>query len=124
MIWEPVPVSAQMAPGAEEREVDPREDPFLLIGRLSPAAPVEGEEVEIEGEIWSRVRPHSRVVVRFWIDGRKREETAYVISPFAESIVIHEWPAARGEHTIRIEVASPLGVLYATWEHQITVQEN
>ncbi len=114
--------SAQMGPGAVDRPVDPRQNPFLLTGALSPEAPSPGEVVEIAAEVRSRIHPHIRTVVRFWIDGQKREEQAYVIAPFAESVVVHEWTAETGEHTIRIEVASPAGVLYTSWERQITVR--
>jgi hypothetical protein len=111
-----------MAPGTVEREADPRQTPFLLKGSLSPDAPAAGDVVEIAGEVTSRIFPHIRTIVRFWIDGEKREEQAYVIAPFAESVVVHEWTAEKGEHTIRIEVASPAGVLYTSWERQITVK--
>lgn len=112
---------AQMRPGVEEREVRPEQRPFTLRGFLVPEAPMEGQTVEITGEIRSRVMPHIRTVVRFWVDGQKREETSYVISPFAESLAVHEWTAARGRHTIRIEVRSPAGALYSTWEAQVEV---
>lgn len=120
----PLPPSAtgQMTPGIVEREADPRTNPFLLKGTLSPEAPVEGEVVEIAGEVTSRIFPHIRTVVRFWIDGERREETAYVIAPHAESVVVHEWTARPGEHTVRIEVVSPAGVLYTSWERRITVR--
>ena len=114
--------SAQMGPGAIDRPADPRQNPFLLTGTLSPALPAPGELVEIAAEVRSRIHPHIRTVVRFWIDGEKREEQAYVIAPFAESVVVHEWTAEKGEHTIRIEVASPAGVLYTSWERRITVR--
>lgn len=117
-----VPALAQMPPGAVEREADPRTNPFLLKGTLTPEAPVEGEVVEIAGEVTSRIFPHIRTVVRFWIDGERREETAYVIAPRAESVVVHEWTARPGEHTVRIEVVSPAGVLYTSWERRITVR--
>lgn len=114
--------SAQMGPGAVDRQVDPRQNPFLLTGTLSPEVPAPGETVEFAAEVRSRIHPHIRTVVRFWIDGQKREEQAYVIAPFAESVVVHEWTAEPGEHTIRIEVASPAGVLYTGWERRITVR--
>lgn len=116
------PALAQMKPEQVEREVDPRQNPFALQGVLSPETPVEGDVVEISGEVGSRVFPHIRTLVRFWIDGKKREETAYVIAPRAESIVVHEWKATPGPHTIRIEVLSPAGVLYAAWERKIVVR--
>lgn len=110
-----------MVPGIVEREADPRTNPFILQGSLSVEAPREGEVVEIGAEVTSRIFPHIRTLVRFFVDGEKREETAYVIAPRGESFVTHEWPAVKGEHAIRIEVASPAGVLYATWERRITV---
>ncbi len=113
-------VSAQM--GSVDRPVDPRLNPFVLTGSLAPAGPGPGETVEIAAEIRSRVHPHIRVVVAFWINGQKREEQAYVIAPFAESVVVHEWTADPGEHTIRIDVASPAGVRYTSWEHRVTVK--
>jgi hypothetical protein len=119
----PLPALAQMKPEQVEREVDPRQNPFALLGALSPETPVEGDVVEISGEVRSRVFPHIRTVVRFWIDGEKREETAYVIAPRAESIVVHEWKATPGPHTIRIEVLSPAGVRYAAWERSIAVRK-
>lgn len=114
--------SAQMGPGALDRPVDPRQNPFLLSGTLSPETPAQGELVEIAAEVRSRIHPHIRAVVRFWVDGEKREEQAYVIAPFAESVVVHEWTAEKGEHAIRIEVVSPAGVLYTSWERRITVR--
>lgn len=114
--------SAQMEPGALDRPVDPRQNPFRLTATLSPEVPGPGEVVEIAAEIRSRIHPHIRAVVRFWIDGAKREEQAYVIAPFAESVVVHEWTAERGEHTIRVEVVSPAGILYTSWERRITVR--
>jgi len=116
------PALAQMKPEQVEREVDPRQNPFALHGVLAPETPVEGDVVEISGEVASRVFPHIRTVVRFWIDGEKREETAYVIAPRAESVVVYEWTATPGPHTIRIEVLSPAGVRYAAWERTITVR--
>lgn len=117
-----LPAAAQMGPGALDRPVDPRRNPFVLTGILSPEVPAAGEVVEIAAEVRSRIHPHIRTMVRFWIDGQKREEQAYVIAPFAESVVVHEWTAEKGEHTIRIEVASPAGVLYTSWERRITVR--
>ncbi len=113
-------VSAQM--GAVDRPVDPRLNPFLVTGSLAPAEPAPGETVEVAAEIRSRVHPHIRVVVAFWIDGHKREEQSYVIAPFAESIVVHEWVAEPGAHAVRIEVSSPAGVRYTGWEQRITVR--
>jgi hypothetical protein len=113
-------VFAQM--GSVDRPVDPRLNPFVLTGSLAPAAPGPGETVEIAAEIRSRVHPHIRVVVLFWIDGQKREEQAYVIAPFAESVVVHEWTADPGEHAIRIDVTSPAGVRYTSWEQRVTVK--
>lgn len=113
---------AQMTPGMVDREADPRQNPFTLKGSLSPEVPAAGEVVEITGEVTSRIFPHIRTVVRFWIDGAKREEQAYVIAPFAESVVVHEWTAERGEHTIRVEVVSPAGILYTSWERRITIK--
>lgn len=118
-----VKASAQMPGGLEEREVDPRITPFTLKGSLSPESPTEGDVVEITGEISSRVHPHIRILVRFWVDGQKREETSYVIAPRAESLVIHEWEAARGNHSFKIEVLSPAGILYTSWEVGATVRE-
>lgn len=115
--------TAQMTPGMVEREADPRQHPFVLRGSVVPEAPTAGDVVEIAGEITSRVFPHIRTIVRFWIDGGKREETAYVVAPRAESIVVHEWIATPGEHTLRIEIASPAGVLYTSWERQLVVRE-
>lgn len=114
--------SAQMGPGALDRPVDPRQNPFLLTATLSPEVPAPGEVVEIAAEVRSRIHPHIRTVVRFWINGQKREEQAYVIAPFAESVVVHEWTAEKGAHAIRIEVASPAGILYTSWERRITVR--
>lgn len=111
-----------MEPGIEKREVDPKTNPFSLKSSLSPGVPKEGEVVEIAAEIRSRVHPHIRVVVRFFIDGQKREETAYVIAPKAESFVTHDWQATKGKHTIRIEVVSPAGILYESWEKQVTIK--
>lgn len=111
-----------MAPGIEEREVDPRKKPFILKGIISPEKPAVGETLEIAAEIQSRVHPHIRVLVRFLVDGEKREETAYVIAPQAESIATHEWQAKKGTHTIEIELLSPAGVLYESWEKQITIR--
>lgn len=116
--------SAQMEPGALDRPVDPRQRPFVLVGSLAPEVPAPRDTVEITAEIRSRVHPHIRAVVRFWIDGQSREEQSYVIAPFAESVVIHEWTAEPGDHTIRIDVASPAGVLYASWERRISVKGN
>lgn len=116
-----VQASAQMPGGVEEREVDPRTRPFILKGSLSPESPKIGDVVEITGEISSRVHPHIRTVVRFWVNGQKREETSYVIAPRAESLVIHEWKAIQGQHNFKIEVLSPAGVLYTSWEGRITV---
>ena len=113
---------AQMPGGVEGREVDPRTTPFILKGSLSPEAPKEGDVVEITGEVGSRVHPHIRTVVRFWVDGQKREETSYVIAPRAESVVVHEWTATRGDHAFKIEVLSPAGVLYISWEGRVTVR--
>lgn len=111
-----------MKPGVEQREVDPRQKPFILRGIISPEKPALGETVEIAAEIQSRVHPHIRVMVRFFIDGQKREETAYVIAPAAESFVTHEWQAVKGKHTFGIEVLSPAGILYESWERQITIK--
>ena len=111
-----------MTPGIEQREVDPRQKPFILKGILSPEKLAVGETLEIAAEIHSRVHPHIRVMVRFFVDGQKREETAYVIAPKAESIVTHEWQAVKGKHTIKIEVVSPAGILYESWEKKITVK--
>jgi len=116
----PPVVFAQMAP--VDRPVDPRLNPFALTGSLAPAVPAPGETVEISAEVRSGVHPHIRVVVAFWVDGQKRAEQAYVIAPFAESVVVHEWTADPGEHTIRIDVASPAGVRYTSWEHRVTVK--
>lgn len=112
---------AQMPGGVEGREADPRTMPFILKGSLVPEVPREGDVVEITGEIASRVHPHIRTVFRFWVDGQKREETSYVIAPLAESVVVHEWKATRGDHTFKIEVVSPAGVLYTSWEGRVTV---
>jgi len=111
-----------MKPGIEQREVDPRQRPFILKGVISPEKPAVGETLEIAAEIRSRVHPHIRVVVRFFVDDQKREETAYVIAPQAESIATHEWQAVKGKHTIKIEVVSPAGILYESWEGQITIK--
>lgn len=116
------PATGQMAPGLVEREADPRQSPFVLKGSLAPESPVEGDVVEITGEITSRVFPHIRTVVRFWVDGERREETSYVIAPRAESIVVHEWTATPGDHVIRVEALSPAGILYTTWEQRVTVR--
>ncbi|MGQ0662934.1 MAG: hypothetical protein ACT4P2_04995 [Pseudomonadota bacterium] len=118
-----VKASAQMPGGLEGREVDPRITPFVLKGSLSPESPKEDDIVEITGEISSRVHPHIRTVVRFWVDGEKREETSYVIAPRAESVVIHEWKAARGHHAFKIEVLSPADVLYTSWEVGMVVRD-
>jgi hypothetical protein len=96
--------------------------PFLLRGYLLPETPKEGDVVEITGEISSRVHPHIRTMVRFWVDGQKREETSYVIAPRAESVVVHEWKATPGDHAFKIEVVSPAGVLYTSWEGRLTVR--
>lgn len=111
-----------MRPGIEQREVDPRQKPFILKGIISPEKPAVGETLEVAAEIRSRVHPHIRVVVRFFVDGQKREETAYVIAPAAESFVTHEWQATKGNHAIRIEVVSPAGILYESWEGQMTIK--
>lgn len=117
-----VPVVSGQMGGAVDRPVDPRLNPFLLTGSLAPAQPAPGETVEVAAEIRSRVHPHIRVVVAFWIDGQKREEQSYVIAPFAESIVVHEWVAEPGAHAVRIDVSSPAGVRYTSWEHRIAVR--
>jgi hypothetical protein len=111
-----------MTPGMVEREADPRQNPFILKGSVAPEVPVEGDVVEITGEVTSRIFPHIRTVVRIWIDGEKREEVNYVIAPRAEYLVVHEWTATPGEHIIRIEVVSPAGIRYTDWEQRITVR--
>lgn len=115
-----LPVAAQM--DSVDRPVDPRLNPFLVAGSLTPAVPTPGETVEISAEIRSRIHPHIRVLVAFSIDGQKREEQAYVIAPLAESIVVHEWKAQPGDHVIRIDVTSPAGVRYTSWEQRLSVK--
>lgn len=114
--------TAQMGPGALDRPLDPDQRPFVLTGSLAPAVPAPGEVVEITAEIRSRVHPHVRAVVAYWIDGQKREEQSYVIAPFAESVLVHEWMAQPGDHTIRVDVLSPAGVLFTSWEQRVTIK--
>ena len=105
-----------------EREIAPGSAPFSLALEMEPSQPVTGEQVKITALLESQTSPHTRAVVRFYVDGEEVEQLSGVVPPFQGSAASYTWKASQGRHTIRVEVTSAAGVVYDTQEQTLEVR--
>lgn len=113
---------AQMSSFLPERPVQPGEQPFALAGSLSPEVPVAGKPVEITAQISSQTSPHTTVIIRFFVDDQEVYQTSGIIPPFQTANASYQWEASAGVHRLRIEIGSRAGVVYDTWEREVTAE--
>lgn len=108
-----------------ERSLDPGAEPFALTVSLYPKSPVAGETAEINAEIKSRISPHARTSITFFVDGEEADQlSGTLIPPFETATAVFDWTASEGAHALRIELASAAGVVLATWERTVDVKAN
>ena len=99
-------------PGAR-KELDPATLTFALQVDNNPREPAAGQRVEITATLWSQSQPHARAILRIYVDEELVKEISGALGPFQEAITDYTWRASPGRHTLRVEVSSPSGVIYA-----------
>lgn len=107
-------------PGMGERQVA-GESPFALKVSLSSESPAPGEEVTINAQITSQTAPHARTKVSLYQNGEPVREVEGVIPPYQTETATFTWSAAKGVHTLKVVVASAVGVEFASWEETLEI---
>jgi hypothetical protein len=105
------------ARGFEKVIIVPREERtrgdrwWLETGRwLQP-----GDQVTVTANVKSNTAPHTRVGVRFLVDGELVEELSGVIPPQRAEAADFNWAVQAGRHELRVELLSATGVKLREW---------
>ena len=105
-----------------EREIDPASAPFALTLETEPSDPAAGQPVTITAQVQSKTSPHTRAVVKFYVDGQEFLQRSGVVPPFQGSAASYTWTASGGRHVVRAEVTSAAGVVYDSQEKVVEVR--
>ncbi|MFQ5851890.1 MAG: hypothetical protein ACE5JU_15065 [Candidatus Binatia bacterium] len=95
---------------------------FGLKVSVSPQTIRAGEEAVLTAHITSKTAPHARTKISFFLNDRKMEELEGVVPPYQSETVNFRWQAEAGKHTLRVILASAVGVEFARWDTTLEVR--
>jgi len=95
---------------------------FGLKVSVSPRIVKAGEEVVLTAQVASKTAPHARTKISFFVDDKKLEELEGVIPPYQSETVNFRWRAETGQHTLKVILASAVGVEFARWDTTVEVR--
>ena len=117
--WRPIPPISM--PGGMENIPRLSSDGFDLKVSVSPKTIRAGKEAVLTAKITSKSVPHARTKISFFLDDKKLEEFEGVLPPYQSETVNFRWRAEAGNHTLRVILASPVGVEFARWVETLEV---
>ena len=94
---------------------------FGLKVSVSPQIVKAGEEVVLTVQVTSKTAPHARTKASFFVDDKKLEELEGVIPPYQSEMVNFRWRAETGKHTLKVILASAVGIEFTRWDTTLEV---
>lgn len=96
-------------------------DAFNLNVTAPSQTPRAGEELLLTAKITSKIAPHARTKISFWVDDKKVNEFEGVVPPYQAATVEFVWQAEAGPHKFEVILASAVGIELTRWEGTLEV---